>query len=212
VIGPRRIIAGIGRRIVWVVKGKPAAPPAALEMLWPPQKRERPEISIAAGYRMRQYTAADRKGYDALLLAADMGACPLDYWEKHHLPDGFFVIEHEGTGQLVAACFASHHPTERHPRAGNFGWLAAHPDHRGKGLGRAVSAAVTRRLIEAGYRRIYLETHDFRKPAIAVYLNMGWVPYLFQPDMAARWQAVCRELNWPYQPDTWHTAALSKAP
>ncbi|MBC8103372.1 MAG: GNAT family N-acetyltransferase [Cytophagales bacterium] len=44
------------------------------------------------------------------------------------------------TGQIVATAQATHAPTERHPEGGEIGWVAAHPEHRGKGLGRAVSA------------------------------------------------------------------------
>jgi mycothiol synthase len=77
------------------------------------------------------------------------------------------------------------------------------PDHRGRGLGRVVSAVVTRRLIDAGYKEIYMETQDWRLPAIKIYLKMGWVPLLFQADMPERWQVVCDKLGVPYTPHQW---------
>lgn len=162
-----------------------------------------PAVSGAPRYTLRQFEAADRARYFRLLAAADMAACPLENWERHILPDGFFVIHHDATGALVATCFASHHPAPRHPRAGNLGWLAADPAHKGHQLGRSVAAAVTTRLVAGGYRRIYLETHDFRIPTIRVYLRMGWAPLLYQADMHYRWEAVCKAARWPFTPDEW---------
>lgn len=191
---PLRLVQKVIRRLVVAVMGQPATP-LLLEMMWPVTAVVPESKSLAGGYVLRQYSNADRVGYQALLAEAGMPECPLSYWEKHHLPNGFFVVEHTGTGSIVAACFASHHPTERHPQAGNFGWLAVHPAHGGQGLGRIVSAAVTNRLLRAGYEHIYLETHDFRIPAIQIYLSMGWVPLLYAPDMKQRWAAVYAQLG-----------------
>lgn len=180
------------------------SPASMLEMIWPPEKlASPPSVVVAGGYSLRQWTPADQDGYQELMGLAGMPPCPLDYWESHLLYNGFFVVEHDVTRSLVAACFASHHPASRHPRGGNLGWLAAHPQHTGVGLGRTVSAAVTARLIEAGYRAIYLETHDFRLAAIRIYLSLGWIPLLYLPEMAQRWRAICEQLQWPYTPEAW---------
>jgi mycothiol synthase len=175
-----------------------------LEMVWPTTRlSDPPPITVAPGYALRQYTSGDRLAYFALLASAEMAPCPLDYWENHLLPDGFFVVEHCQSRALVATCFASHHPSLRHPRGGNLGWLAADPAHHGRGLGAAVSAAVTARLLEGAYRRIYLETNDHRLAAIKIYLQLGWVPLLYQSDMPGRWQAICEQLTWPFDPADW---------
>ena len=73
-------------------------------------------------------------------------------------------------------------------------WVAADPDHRGRKLGTLVSGAATRRLVEAGYRRIYLLTDDFRLPAIRIYLALGYTPLYHAPDMPERWQSVLQQL------------------
>ena len=52
-----------------------------------------------------------------------------------------------------------------------------------RGWGMAVSAAVVRRLLRAGYRNIYLFTEDWRLAALRIYLTLGWVPLLYMPDM-----------------------------
>lgn len=200
---PRRVAGALWRRLRWAIVGRPT-PPQLLEMVWPEDRLSAPPpVTVADGYLLRQYRPEDHDAYQALLASADMAVCPLDYWEKHLLPGGFFLIEHAATGELAAACFASHHPAPRHPRGGNFGWLATSPAHAGKGLGRAASAAVTARLVAGQYRRIYLETHDFRAPAIRIYLSMGWVPLLYAPEMASRWEAICEQIAWPFTPEAW---------
>jgi mycothiol synthase len=173
-------------------------------MVWPETRPGHPPtVAVHPGYTLRQYKPDDREAYFKLLASAGMSPCRLEYWEDHLLPDGFFVIEHDESWSLVATCMASHHPAPRHPRAGNLGWLAADPAHRGRQLGQAVTAAVTARLIAGGYRRIYLETHDFRLAAIKIYLKMGWVPLLYQEDMHDRWLVICEKLGWPFTPDDW---------
>lgn len=185
------------RRLVWAIKGRPVQPDL-LEMIWPEETLTfPPEINLAEGYHIRQFELSDTANYFNLFAEAGMEKPPLDYWEKHLLPGGFFIVEHEASGVLVAACFASHHPSLRHPKGGNLGWLAVHPAHRGRKLGQSVSAAVTSRLIAGGYRRIYLETHDYRLPAIAIYLKMGWVPLFYTSEMEGRWASIYQALKQP---------------
>jgi mycothiol synthase len=201
--GWERIYRGVLRRLTWLMKGCPKTPPL-LEMVWPESLlASPPTVSVEDGYNLRQYTDGDQDAYFNLLTAAGMEQCSFKYWEKHILPNGFYLIECDQTKDIVAACFASHHPTVRHVRAGNFGWLAADPKHSGRGLGKAVSSAVTARLVNAGYEQIFLETHDYRLPAIKIYLSMGWVPLLYCEEMYERWKSICEELKWPYTPEQW---------
>jgi len=160
-------------------------------------------VQLSAGYRLRQWFGDDYSTYFALLGAAGMPPPAMSYWAERVLANGFFVVEVESSGALAATCLAAHRPAARHPRAGALGWLAADPSHSGHKLGRSVSAAVTTRLIAAGYERIYLETHDFRLPAIKVYLGLGWEPLLYAPDMEERWRVVCMSLGVPFTPERW---------
>ena len=80
--------------------------------------------------------------------------------------------------------------------------MTADPEHSGKRLGAVVSAAATRRLVEAGYTDIYLLTDDFRLPAIKTYLSLGWRPVLGEAGMADRWSAVEQQLAGSQRPVT----------
>jgi mycothiol synthase len=172
-------------------------------MTWPQSRLAEPAAPaphVPAGYHLRLFQDSDEASFFELMEKANLG-CP---WTHEYLldartrilPGGFFVIVQEPTGQLVATAMATHRPRPGHPAGGEVGWVAADPDHKGKGLGQAVTAAATARLIRAGYERVYLLTDDFRLAALKVYLKLGFEPLMYQDDMPARWQAVFEKLGW----------------
>ncbi len=114
----------------------------------------------------------------------------------------------EGQGEIVASAMALRSQTKTPPFEGELGWLAGDPAHAGKGLGRAVSAAVTTRFIGAGFRNIHLYTEDWRLPALKTYLKLGYVPFLYTPGMPERWRAVCAQLGWPFTPEMWQSSSM----
>jgi mycothiol synthase len=114
---------------------------------------------------------------------------------RTRLPGGYFVIEHTASRRIVATAEAGHHPTELHPQGAELGFVAADPEHKGKGLGLAVCSAVVRLFQDRGYEHVYLSTDDWRLPAIAIYLRMGFEPLLYRADMAERWDAVRANLR-----------------
>jgi mycothiol synthase len=71
------------------------------------------------------------------------------------------------------------------------GWVAAHPAHTGRGLGKAVVGAATAAAVGLGGRPIALYTDDHRLPAICIYLELGFVPDLTtDPGYGRRWERV----------------------
>jgi predicted dehydrogenase/RimJ/RimL family protein N-acetyltransferase len=175
-------------------------PYAQLHMTWPRGKLESPPApKLPGGYLLRQWRPEEMAEYIELMDKAGFKG-----WTEERvnsviralLPDGFFVVEHKASGRLVATAQAGHRYTELHPYGGELGWVAGDPKHKGKGLGLAVCAAATERLIRAGFREVYLSTDDWRLPAIKVYLKLGYEPMLFREDMQARWDAVCEKLGW----------------
>lgn len=175
-----------------------------LQMLWPQELLDvPPEVHVPAGFTLRTFRTGDEEAYCRLMAAAGFegwDTARLHEWLLRVLPDGFFLIVHLVTGEIVATTMATHHPSDLHPFGGELGWVAGSPEHKGKGLGMTVCAAVTARFIRGGYRRIYLKTDDWRLPAIKIYLKLGYQPFLFLPDMEARWKDVCEKLDWPFAP------------
>ena len=182
-------------------------PRAQLQMVWPERLLDRPpEVTLPEGYVLRNFRFQEAPAYYALMDGAgfkEWNDDKLFPWFARLLPHGFFVIEHTPTGALVATAMASRNPKPLHPEGGELGWVAADAKHGGKGLGKAVCAAVVRSFLEAGFKRIYLLTDDWRLPAIKVYLQLGWDPFLFAPDMDERWKIVCEQLKWPFTPEAW---------
>jgi mycothiol synthase len=189
----------------------PSAAPAAapterkqqLQMIWPPVGRAAPIVGrLPTGYALRTWRDGDAAAYIAL-----MNRAGFEGWSEEQLkqelamclPRGLFFVVHAASGTLVATACANHRPSSRHPFGGELGWVASDPDHRGHGLGRAATQAATVRLLEAGYTELYLQTDDFRLAAIHVYLQMGWLPWLYLPDMQPRWRAVCEQLGVPFE-------------
>lgn len=130
-------------------------------------------------------------------------------WLARIIPGGWIMAVHAASADIVATAMCLHNHTDWHPFGGELGWVASDPDHGGRGLGMAVCAAATSRLIGAGYRNIHLYTEDWRLPALKTYLRLGYCPLLYEPAQAARWQVICAQLGWPFTPDAWAAAYRS---
>jgi mycothiol synthase len=173
--------------------------PRQLCMAWP---ADRPasaiEWSLPEGYSLRTYRDGDDEGYVNVMRSAGF-----DGWSPKSLanvlaksvPNGISFVIHNASGKIVATACSLHNPNARHPFGGEMGWVAVDPEHRGRRLGYITTAAATRRLLEAGYRNVYLLTDDWREPAIKTYLRLGYVPFLFHPSLERRWRDVCARLG-----------------
>ena len=182
-----------------------APKPPQLQLIWPRAQRATPTLPrVPAGHTLRACNQADVdvQAYVALLRRAGF-----ETWDEARaqrvfetlLPDGLFFIVQDATGSLVATATAQVIPYERHPAGAVLGWVAADPEHRGKGLGYIVCAAATRRLLAENPSTMYLLTDDLLLPAIHVYLKLGWIPFLYLPEMEARWRAIAAALGVPYE-------------
>lgn len=169
-------------------------------MIWPHDRLKKPpQLSLPGGYTLRTYRPGDEKGYIGVMSRAgfiDWNEDSLKGTLGKTLPEGLFFVEHDKARRIVATAVATHKPSELHPFGGELGWVATDPEYRGKGLGLIVCAAVVHRFLEAGYKNIYLQTDNFRLPAIKTYLKLGFVPLFCAPDMERRWQRVREELNY----------------
>ncbi|WP_203923856.1 GNAT family N-acetyltransferase [Rugosimonospora africana] len=171
-----------------------------LHMLWPAGRRPYPDaLRPAPGYLLRPGSDADIAPFRELMARVELGSWGDEELAQVHasvLPDGWLVVVHQPTGRLVATGMAQHNPVpELYPGGYEVGWIAADPDHSGHGLGRSVTAAVANRLVDAGAMSIFLRTDDFRLPALAIYLRLGFTPHLYAPDMSDRWAAVHQRLG-----------------
>ena len=102
------------------------------------------------------------------------------------------VVRSEGDAcEGRRGCSAAEDGFETRPYVGVLDFVVTHPDHRGKGLGRATCTSVAKFLVgQRGQRTVGLQTDDWRLPALHIYLTMGFKPVMNRDDMPERWAAV----------------------
>jgi len=91
--------------------------------------------------------------------------------------------------EAIAATFASASIHENE-EVGRLDFVVTHPKHRGKGLGKNICAAVIKYFIENNYKKVILQTDDWRIPAIAVYLKLGFKPVFINKQSEKRWNKI----------------------
>jgi mycothiol synthase len=168
-------------------------------------------VIIPDGYQLRPYRDGDERPL-LPLFAREGWELDSAHWRDYKdraLPNGLFILWHAASGIPVGTAGAIHNP--RGPRyffpfGGALADLIVHPEHRGRGLGRALTALVVNRLLDAGYEHLWLGVQGFRLPAIKTYLKTGFVPFLHQTGLAERWERICAQIGWPYTPDLWPRA------
>lgn len=165
-----------------------------LELVRPSRQRTN-TAPLPSGYVLRVFRDDDEPAYDELFHLAWPDEGTLAHTRNHALPEGFLVVEHVASGQLVASCVAFGPETPRHESNGSLGWLVVDPAHGGRGIGTSIAAAVTNRLVDEAYELPWLGTEDDRLAAIAIYLRLGWQPHLYRGDMEPRWRAICDRLG-----------------
>ena len=169
--------------------------------------RKMPDVVVPRGYVLRRYREGDGVTLAGTLRAAGFVdwdvARVLGYLEDADRRAGSAVVEYEGS--IVASTFASRMSSGATSRVtgkagkpwreGVLDYVATHPDHQGRGLGRATCTAVSRYLVDQGCETVSLRTDDWRLPAIHLYLSLGYRPVMIREDMPERWTKVIAELE-----------------
>ena len=154
------------------------------------------DVELPSGYVLRTYRPGDEEGWAEVLRLSGFGEwttekCREYVAEPTRLAGSHLVACGE---QVVAVTFATPHKEDA--EAGHLDYVAAHPEHQGMHLGRAVCTEVMRFFFGRGRERMELLTDDWRLPAIKLYLNLGFEPVLRRGDMPERWEVVFGELGW----------------
>ena len=106
-----------------------------------------------------------------------------NHWNDPLIPaDGiFFAVNAEGR------LFSTATVQVRPGHIGNLHMVGTSMDCKGLGGGRAVCTQVIRYFQKHEIKLAYLNTDDFRIPAIKIYLGLGYRPYLYNDEMPERW-------------------------
>ena len=179
-----------------------------LRLVWPEHRLDAPPVvQLPPGYALRVWQPDDTPAFYRLMARAGWPGWDderLRPWLPRILPDGWFLVVHTASGGIVATAMALRDCAEFGQPGGELGWVAADPEHRGRGLGLAVSAAATARLIQAGFRYIHLYTEPWRLPALKTYRKLGYAPLPDGPEAKEQWRAVCTRMGWSLVPEKHH--------
>lgn len=177
---------------------------STLSLLWPDGLRP-PAVDVPDGYALRtsQLAGRDRDAVVDLLSAAgwSVGTDRVDEFRDAVLPNGCFVAVERATNVVVGTCSAVHNPDsgDHHfPFGGELDFLVVDPEHRREGLGRALAAAATRRLLDAGYDSVRVDVAADRRAALWLFLNAGFAPCLLADEDVGRWRDVFDALGLPF--------------
>jgi ribosomal protein S18 acetylase RimI-like enzyme len=102
-------------------------------------------------------------------------AYPHNFFEPRMLASGLYLGVRQA-GELVS--MAGLHVRSVRYRAAALGNVATHPDARGQGLGRAVTAALCRRLLDRGISRIGLNVREANTAGRRLYEGLGFSTHL----------------------------------
>lgn len=167
-----------------------------LMMYWYDRKLN--SVQPPEGFQIRTYREGDAQGWiDACADGLDTGSWSLDDFYKKMLehegiePEGIFFIT-DAKGRIAGTATGMLKDT---PGLGYVHMVSIHPDFRGLRLADSLNTAVMKYLLDRGRTKIYLDTDDFRIPAIKVYLKIGFLPVLHEEDMEGRWLKVMEQLG-----------------
>lgn len=151
---------------IWLVQRAPIAPPPGLEVVATPELLQMAAPALVPGQRSIDYIelgAAD--GAEMHALASMTRPGPFE--ARTHELGGFIGVR--SGGRVIAMAGERMRPDGACEVSG----VCTHPDHRGRGLARALMAAVARRIVARGDTP-FLHVYPSNVGAIALYESLGF--------------------------------------
>ena len=111
-------------------------------------------------------------------------------FQEDNLSQRQLFIQDQRDGELVGTATAWFKPNYHGEPFGRVHWVAIHPDHQGRGLGRTLVVAALQRLKQLGHDRAFLTTATKRVPAIRLYLSLGFIPDWREEGSLGAWDTI----------------------
>jgi ribosomal protein S18 acetylase RimI-like enzyme len=118
------------------------------------------------------FDAAVREGWTFLGEVVRTPMFPPEEWDKvvmEHAPPNALLVATDERGDVAGF-------TAVRAADGEMYLLFVHPEHSGRGVGRALLDAAHQELRAAGWREAFLYTHEENKRALSVYGAAGYRP------------------------------------
>ena len=152
-----------------------------------PNLRDLPPLVVPDGFAIRTWRDGDEASWGAIM--DPPGAIPVSGgWttavvrarhvdHRSFQPEWtFFVVSVDDPQSTPVASATAWREVDAQPGHGAIHMVAALPEWRGKGLGRAVTLAALHALAARGDIAATLKTDDWRIAAIRTYLGLGFLP------------------------------------
>jgi len=157
------------------------------------------ELCLPEGFYMRSYKKGDELGWCRCMINGDLGVEEIKEEvfvekmlnDKSVNPDNiFFLISPVNE---IAGSITYQYTDDK--TIGFVHMVGIDLRYRGKKLALPMHLYAIKKILDDGVKQIFLTTDDWRLPAIKVYLNVGFVPVLYKPDMEVRWNQVMAKLH-----------------
>lgn len=160
--------------------------------------------ALPAGYHLRTFRPGEELVWGRLLHA--IGA--FGPWDAQRTEKAFALQQRRGIGRVIkesihfvtfgeqpvaTACVQLQRDLPDFPE---LSWVGALAEHRGLGLGAAISLAVLHYMSAQGFSRCFLRTTTARLHAIRTFLRVGFEPFVDDPRYDADlWERILARIS-----------------
>jgi GNAT superfamily N-acetyltransferase len=155
-----------------------------------------PLFALPAGFSLRGYQPGDEAHWLRIHLAADrVNPITPELFQRQFGLDEKLLSQRQcyllnPRAEVVGTGTAWFNDSFKSARWGRVHWMAVVPEFQGRGLGKALLAAICRRLRELGHEQAYLTTSTARVPAIRLYLKFGFEPLIRNVEDEHAWRGL----------------------
>jgi mycothiol synthase len=158
-----------------------------------------PDVDVPVGYTLRTFQDGDEAGLGRVYFASALGTETVGQVRSRlhdhpcFAPERVFVALHNDAIVGTASAWQS----VLEPDVGYLHMLGVLPQHRGVGLGAALTVAALHFSRDEGFNAQRLRTDDWRVPAIKLYLALGYDPLVADCTHPRRWRKIARKIERP---------------
>ena len=162
-----------------------------------------PQYPLPHPFTIRWYQAGDEEHWLDMKARSDhFHRADRDYYQHTYgahatlLPQRqAFLCDQNGQPIGTATAWFEHFANQEY---GKDNWVFIIPEAQGRGLAKPLLTAICQRLLDLGHQRALLYTLVGRLPAIHLYQQFGFVPYLRDETDVRAWRQVNQQLRQPF--------------
>jgi GNAT superfamily N-acetyltransferase len=173
-------------------------------MMLRPSLEDFPQHPLLHPFTIRWYQSGDEQHWLSMKARSDRfhHADPAYYWRTYGahtslLPERqAFLCDQNGQPIGTATAWFEDFAGQHY---GKVNWVFLVPEAQGRGLAKPLLSAIGQRLFALGHTQALLYTLTARLPAIQLYQQFGFFPYVRNTTDIAAWEYVNRQLRIPFR-------------